>query len=84
MDDTDDLQAAFGAARERLSAARATLDQFGSTAGQPIDSLPADASSADPAYAAALAEYTEANEEFVRLEDQMKQRWSDGSGTPVQ
>lgn len=77
-DDTDDLQQQFVAARERLSVARATLDQFGSTVGQPVDTVPEEpAYVVNPAYDAARAEYDAANAEFVRLEDLLRPRWAE-------
>jgi hypothetical protein len=89
MDDAEtspqlSLNEQFVAARERLSVARAKLDEFGSTVGQPVDTLPSQpAYVVDPAYQAALAEYTAANEEFVRLEDQLKPLWAEQAGDTV-
>ncbi|MHA3703618.1 hypothetical protein ACXR2U_15685 [Jatrophihabitans sp. YIM 134969] len=85
MTDTDDLQQRFITARERLSVARATLDQFASTQGQPVDTVPEEpAYAVNPAYDAARAEYDAANAEFVRLEEQLKPIWAEQAGEAVE
>lgn len=79
--DPDALQQHFVTARERLSTARATLDQFASTAGQPVDTVPEEpAHVINPAYDAAREEYEAANAEFVRLEEQLKPVWAEQAG----
>ncbi len=84
-DDHDALQQQFVAARERLSVARATLDQYASTSGQPVDTVPEEpAYVVNPAYDAARAEYEAANAEFVRLETELKPRWAEQAEEPVE
>jgi hypothetical protein len=85
MTDTDDLQQRFMAARERLSAARATLDQYASNQGQPVDTVPEEpAYVVNPAYDAAREEYDAANAEFVRLEAELKPIWAEQAGEAVE
>lgn len=85
MDDTESLQQQFVAARERVSAARAMLDQYASTVGQPVDSVPEEpAYVINPAYDTARAEYEAANIEFVRLETALKPSWVQQSEPPVE
>lgn len=84
-DNPDDLQTAFVAARERLSAARATLDQFGPSVGSPVEELPAEhREGTDPAYDAARREYDEANAAFVELEARLRPQWAEQAETPVE
>ena len=84
-DDTTDLQQQFVAARERLSAARAMLDQYASTVGQPVDTVPEEpAYVVNPAYDDARAEYDTANAEFVRLEALLKPQWAQQAGEAVE
>lgn len=84
-DDTTDLQQQFVAARERLSVARATLDQFASTVGRPVDTVPEEpAYVVNPAYDEARAEYDAANAEFVRLEALLRPQWAEQANEPVE